>query len=103
MIMLMGATGSGKSTLINAMVNYIIGVEWEDNFRFQMVDDQRERVSKPQAHSQTAFITLYTINKEQDHTLPYTLTIIDTPGFGDTEGVKRDQEITAESENRLVM
>ena len=92
-IMLMGASGSGKSTLINAMVNYIIGVEWEDNFRFNMVDDKREGVSKSQAHSQTPFITLYTINKKEVHTLPYTLTIIDTPGFADTEGVKRDQEI----------
>ena len=94
-IMLMGATGSGKSTLINAMVNYIIGVEWEDNFRFKMVDDQREGASISQAHGQTQFITVYTINKKEDHTLPYTLTIIDTPGFGDTKGVKRDQEITA--------
>uniref|UniRef100_A0A3P8QXM1 SNTX thioredoxin-like domain-containing protein n=1 Tax=Astatotilapia calliptera TaxID=8154 RepID=A0A3P8QXM1_ASTCA len=36
-IMLFGATGSGKSTLIDGMINYIVGVEWEDSFRFKLV------------------------------------------------------------------
>ena len=84
-VMLMGVTGAGKSTLINAMVNYIIGVEWEDEFRFKMVDDQREGQYKSQIHSQTQIITSYTIYKNIHHNIPYTLTIIDTPGFGDVK------------------
>uniref|UniRef100_A0A3B3Q9A0 AIG1-type G domain-containing protein n=1 Tax=Paramormyrops kingsleyae TaxID=1676925 RepID=A0A3B3Q9A0_9TELE len=53
-IMVIGATGAGKSTLINGMINYILGVKWENNFRFKVID---EGVSKSQAVSQTSLIT----------------------------------------------
>ena len=36
-IMLVGATGSGKSTLVDGIVNYVMGVSFEDPFRFTMV------------------------------------------------------------------
>ncbi|XP_022095664.1 uncharacterized protein LOC110981926 [Acanthaster planci] len=90
--MLVGATGVGKSTLINTMINYILGVKWEDDFRFKIVD---KRVEGPQsqAHSQTQVIAAYTIHSNEHHTIPYTLTIIDTPGFGDTRGIERDKAI----------
>ena len=92
-LMLVGATGSGKTTLINGMVNYIMGVEWDDPFRFKLVT---EDCGKSQAHSQTTWITAYKLHKMPGSPLPYTLTIIDTPGFGDTRGLVRDQEIAAQ-------
>ena len=36
--MLVGATGSGKSTLIDGIINYITDVSWHDDFRFSLVD-----------------------------------------------------------------
>lgn len=90
-LMVVGATGAGKTTLINGMVNYILGVEWKDDFRFKLIVDEG---GKSQAHSQTKLITAYTLHKMEGSLLPYTLTIIDTPGFGDTEGLKRDKFIT---------
>ncbi|XP_071803411.1 uncharacterized protein [Asterias amurensis] len=92
-IMVVGATGAGKSTLINGMVNYILQVEWEDGFRFKIVDDQADGTSRSQAHSQTQIITSYTIHRNTNHNILYTLTIIDTPGFGDTRGIERDRAI----------
>ena len=91
-LMVVGATGAGKSTLINGMVNYILGVKWEDDFRFKLVVDQ----GKIQTESVTSEITAYTFHHVEgfrDH-IPYSITIIDTPGFGDTKGLKRDKEIT---------
>ena len=43
--MLVGATGSGKSTLVDGIINYILGVNFEDPFRFSMVileDDEKK-------------------------------------------------------------
>ncbi|KAM4552245.1 uncharacterized protein PAE49_015729 [Odontesthes bonariensis] len=90
-IMLVGATGSGKSTLINGMINYIAGVEWNDSFRFQLIHEDK---SKSQAHSQTSEVTVYTIYHQDGFKIPFSLTVVDTPGFGDTRGIARDKEIT---------
>ena len=78
-VMLVGTTGAGKSTLINRMINHILGVEFSDNFRFQLVVEQESS----QTESQTKDIIKYVIHKSR---LPYKLIVIDTPGFGDTAG-----------------
>ena len=92
-LLLVGATGVGKSTLINGIANYVLGVRWEDSFRYKVITDER---AVGQAHSQTQRVTIYTFQKQASSPLPYTLTVIDTPGFGDTEGVDRDKQILTE-------
>jgi GTP-binding protein EngB required for normal cell division len=100
-ILVLGATGSGKSTLIDAMVNYMLGVEWNDDFRFKLID---EPADKSQAHSQTDLVTtctstststhLHDLHEMKDSRLNYSLTVlVDTPGFGDTRGLEKDKKI----------
>ncbi|CAG0887656.1 unnamed protein product [Darwinula stevensoni] len=90
-LMVVGATGAGKSTLINGIANYAYGVKFEDDFRFKLIVDEEKK--KSQAHSQTKWITAYVLQKQRGFILPNSLTVIDTPGFGDTEGIKADEEL----------
>ena len=89
-ILMMGETGSGKSTLINRMLNYMLGVKWEDNIRFEITP---EEVKRPQTQSQTKPITAYEILGLDELPVPFSLTVIDTPGFGDTRGLENYKEI----------
>lgn len=95
-IMVLGATGAGKSTLINGMINYILGVKWEDSYRFKLVDEGQ---LKSQTESQTSEVTVYKLNHQEGFEIDCSLTIVDTPGFGDTRGIKRDQMITEQLRN----
>ncbi|KAL7386800.1 hypothetical protein ABVT39_013817 [Epinephelus coioides] len=89
-VLLLGETGSGKSTLINAMINYIVGVDWEDNFRFKLIDEDQPR---SQAESQTSDVTVYKINHQEGFKIEHSLTIVDTAGFGGTRGIEREREM----------
>ena len=80
-LMMIGAIGAGKTTLINAMVNYIFGVNWEDEFRFKVVSK----------HNQ---IKAYTIYPEKESPLDFTLTIIDIPEFQDISETEQNDQIT---------
>jgi hypothetical protein len=46
-----------------------------------------------QAFGQTRKITAYTFPEQKGSPLPFTLTVIDTPGFGDSDGVEHDRYI----------
>ena len=89
-LMMVGATGTGKTTLINGIANYIYGTQWANKFRLKVIDNEGQR---SQAHGQTKYITACTFPVKEDSPLSYTLTVIDTPGFGDSDGLLHDQYI----------
>ncbi|XP_010902042.4 uncharacterized protein LOC105030081 [Esox lucius] len=88
-ILLVGETSTGKSTLINAMVNYVLGVKMEDKVWFEITEEE----TTGQTESKTTRVTVYEIFGYEGRRVPYSLTIIDTPGFGDTRGIEKDNMI----------
>ena len=90
-ILLVGSTGAGKTTWINAFANFLFKVKLKDTFRFKVTLESEET---DQTKSQTQLITVYQLHSI-DMAVDYNVTIIDTPGFCDTRGIKRDKEIEA--------
>ncbi|XP_058639029.1 uncharacterized protein LOC131544665 [Onychostoma macrolepis] len=85
-ILLVGETGVGKTTLINTMVNYLLNVKFEKEIWYEIT----EEVARDQSESQTSEITMYEVFPVNS---PMSLTIIDTPGYGDTRGLDKDLEV----------
>ncbi|CAL4067782.1 unnamed protein product, partial [Meganyctiphanes norvegica] len=89
-ILVVGQTGSGKSSFINAMINYTYGVEYEENFRFKLVDDMD--ASYESGINNTNEITSYYIPYMHGIKHDCNLIFIDTPGFGDSRGIDEDKK-----------
>ncbi|XP_051738002.1 uncharacterized protein LOC127505984 isoform X1 [Ctenopharyngodon idella] len=90
-ILIVGETGTGKTTLINVMINYMLGVQREDKVWFEITDDHQSPQTRDESvHSQTSSVTVYGFYPQES---PIHLTIIDTPGYGDTHNIENDKEI----------
>ncbi|RXN08641.1 hypothetical protein ROHU_031698 [Labeo rohita] len=68
------------------MVNYLLGVKFEDEIWYEIT----EEAARDQSESQTSEITMYEVFPVKS---PMSLTIIDTPGYGDTRGLEKDLDV----------
>ena len=97
-MMVVGSVGCGKTTMVNAMINHIVGVQWKDDFRLKITHElssnQGAGTIGNQAHSQTQFVSCYTLPYMEGFKIPYNVTIVDTPGFGVTGRIENDKVIT---------
>ena len=97
--MIVGMTGAGKSLLINNIINYVYGVDYTDDFRFKLIVEDEE-INEPdigdstsQAQSMTSWVSAFTLHHQKGFRIPFSITLIDTPGFGDTRGFSYDEVI----------
>ncbi len=68
------------------MINYLLGVKFEDEEFYQITEEDIE-----EPITQTSEITVYEVLVKEN---PTSLTIIDTPGYGHSEGYEKDGEIS---------
>ena len=91
-IILVGETGTGKSTTLNSMVNFLHGVRYTDPFRYVLIGDGHD---KDQSQSVTSSVTAYHL-KPANIDVPYEVTLIDGPGFNEATsrkgGFKRQRD-----------
>ena len=97
-LLVIGATGTGKTTLLDAFANCLCDQQYTDHWRWKLVDESRMQ-AKHGSQSQTEEITYYHITDLRPNRSPCHVKIIDTPGFGDTSGMAADEAIIKKFEH----
>ena len=87
-IILTGSSKSGKTTLVNAIANHILGVKWDTPYRFTISRKDETTLST----------NVYSIHCEIGFRIPFSLTIVDTPGKMDIGAM---QQFLLNSEMKL--
>jgi ABC-type dipeptide/oligopeptide/nickel transport system ATPase component len=79
-IIFLGETGSGKTTLINSFVNFLLDIKYNDNKRFKLINES----NKYSYLSKTQEVTVYNVKSHCNYP---SFRLIDTPGFNDTDNI----------------
>ena len=108
-ILVIGETGHGKSTWINALINYLQGIQLEEKIRYNLFNEKKMQEDYQKIHGQKilgASVTdkpnVYNINPGPLFNNP--IRIIDTAGYGDTRNDETnnfDEKITIDIKDFL--
>ena len=80
-ILLLGSSESGKTTIINGMINYLLNVQYTaDYYRFEMPNDLRKSIY-PAANNPVKYTECGWFSSYQFQDKDFRFTFIDTPGF----------------------
>ena len=90
--MVVGQISCRKTTHLNSFVNYLLGIKFEEDFRYTII---HETFGTSQSVSQTSEVTIYHI-KGMNGLPP--IQIIDPLGYGDTLRIKEDMKVTSKIE-----
>ncbi|CAG0893303.1 unnamed protein product [Darwinula stevensoni] len=88
-VMFVGVTGAGKTSTINSLINYILEVKFDDEFRFKLIHEEVIEST----NSMTNEVSAYMVHAQQGSRYPHNLIIIDSPGFADTRGLEEDKKL----------
>ncbi|CAG0896187.1 unnamed protein product, partial [Darwinula stevensoni] len=91
----------GKSSFVDALFNYVVGVTFDDDFRFTITSPNETN----QEESLTKTVTAYSLGMQdiKGSRFRWPLTIVDTPGFGDIEGIEEDRKRGMEDEKHGII
>ena len=94
-VIMVGISGSGKSLMINNLINFIYGVEYDNDFRFKLILEDQEKSERERegTTAMTSWVTSYDLKWQEGFPIDFNLTLIDTPGFADDKGVDYDELI----------
>ena len=103
-IMVIGELGSGKSTWLQCLLNYLQEIQLEEDERYYLFDEkglldgyEKKYVLKFPFFSINNKITIYNIEPNKLFNKP--IRLIDTPGFGGTRGIRYNERIIEDIKN----
>ncbi|XP_045604679.2 uncharacterized protein [Procambarus clarkii] len=100
-LVLIGETGSGKTTFLNAIINHLFGIEFDSDIRYQ-IEDATGNKMKDVTESQTEYVTGYLVYHDprvMKHECNFL--IIDTPGLADTRGAQQQAQVVQQIKHFL--
>ena len=86
-ILMLGETGSGKTALLNCLTNYLMNIDYSNDYRYKLIVEDSSLITPEKSTTKT----LNTYNIIFNNIL---FKVIDTPGYGDTSGPEKDKETT---------
>ena len=86
-ILMLGETGSGKTALLNCLTNYLMNIDYSNDFRYKLIIENSSLITPEKSTTKTVNIYNIIFNN-------ILFKVIDTPGFGDTSGPEKDKETT---------